>query len=387
MRMTSLSALTAGAALPSLPSPGASVGNQNQEALAPPMPPGEVPIVVPPATLPPDDQASHAEAAGPIGEEQSEEILAADFENDGTTAEIVSMLGHAFEGFSLPPPTASVQTSALSGSAVRLSVRFAPNLSAIGMATSATSVDMDSMLESMLEAATDDEPRHLSEAEHAVAAASEVLEVGDDEAMKSIMMALVQQLATEGAQAELAGHETQDTVFDDEELSVDAMSVEVIQDGSKAGAGLEAMLNALDASMRSGSALELDATSRTPTLADPVGVLEEARSNPLEAPPAVSLRLRATGACSVRMNIRALRAPPRASDDSDLYGLLSTLRDQLVESDYVSTHPGDPNLLPVQTDGLDGLLEALRDTDDISIGAATVGDELSGLVSSFITLN
>ena len=65
-----------------------------------------------------------------------DDAMLVEFENDGTTAEIVSMLGHAFEGFSLPPPAVTVRLTPAGLRSVRVSINFAPNFSAIGTGNS-----------------------------------------------------------------------------------------------------------------------------------------------------------------------------------------------------------------------------------------------------------
>ena len=336
MFKASLSELTAGASLPSPP------------PLPIPLPSSDgAPLVEPVNSVPEASAADGVQAR----DERMDDAMLVEFANDGTTAEIVSMLGHAFEGFSLPPPAVTVRLTPAGLRSVRVSINFAPNFSAIGTGNSSAA---DEFLANALGGGGIDD----SEAERAVAAASEVLEIGDDAAMKAIMMALAKQLA-EGDAADEAGEDALDDLVD-----ASAIRMEVVGSDGADDSALSALISGLRDSRDA-------AESRTQEAA------------PL--PPSVALSLSATGAQSVRLRLRALTAAPSASCD-DIFGLLGSLRDQLVNSDYVATHPGDPSLLPLPPEGLgkDTLMGALAEVDaeDIIVGDNFVSGELADLLGT-----
>ena len=74
--------------------------------------------------------ARAASAAAQQQQQQAEEVAPPEFEI-GTTAEIAKMLSHAFEGFTVPPPTVDLAVRPASATAVRLRLNIEPDVAAI----------------------------------------------------------------------------------------------------------------------------------------------------------------------------------------------------------------------------------------------------------------
>ena len=204
-----------------------------------------------------DPAGSPPPAAAPSADPAAPEEAPVEFE-EGTTAEIAQMLSHAFEGFHLPPPSATVAVRAASAVSVRLRLSFAPDLAAIngprGGAEGEEGLEEEELMMMMAGGGGGGEGD------------------GDDggDFAQSALLALVQQLAA----------------------LPDA-------DGGATAGGVQA------------AGAEAD---------DDVGAVVEVPASEVDA---------------------------AGGRDGGLYGLLSTLRDQLRATDYLETHPGDPSLLPM----------------------------------------